>query len=185
MYVVFFVFSSCAAHISSAGISSAGSWSTLKQHACGHAGVAPLYTKDVTNATDPDGQCQQYCEDADGCQQWMVLVHDKRACWGYTTKAIPTVNSKFDCGCRDECPTNPPAPGLPTPAPGPTPPKPSPTPAAPTLAPTPIPLPPIPAHRTAGPCDIFAAAHTPCVAAHSMVRALYAGYDGPLYSLKR
>lgn len=39
--------------------------------------------------------------------------------------------------------------------------------------------------RPRGPCDIYAAAGTPCVAAHSMVRALYASYDGPLYSLKR
>lgn len=39
--------------------------------------------------------------------------------------------------------------------------------------------------RPQGPCDTYAAASTPCVAAHSMVRALYAAYDGPLYSLKR
>ena len=39
--------------------------------------------------------------------------------------------------------------------------------------------------RPRGPCDIYAAARTPCVAAHSTVRALYAAYDGPLYSLKR
>jgi hypothetical protein len=37
----------------------------------------------------------------------------------------------------------------------------------------------------AGPCDIYAAADTPCVAAHSTVRALYAVYDGPLYQLRR
>jgi hypothetical protein len=35
------------------------------------------------------------------------------------------------------------------------------------------------------PCDIYAAAGTPCVAAHSTVRALYASYDGPLYQIKR
>merc|ERR1711908_39218 len=39
--------------------------------------------------------------------------------------------------------------------------------------------------RPHGPCDIYAAAHNPCVAAHSMVRALYAAYDGPLYLIKR
>ena len=33
------------------------------------------------------------------------------------------------------------------------------------------------------PCDIFAKAGTPCVAAHSSTRALYAAYDGPLYQL--
>jgi hypothetical protein len=41
------------------------------------------------------------------------------------------------------------------------------------------------AETTGGPCDIYAAAGTPCVAAHSMVRALYASYDGPLYLVKR
>jgi len=35
------------------------------------------------------------------------------------------------------------------------------------------------------PCDIYAAAGTPCVAAHSTVRALYAAYDGSLYEVKR
>lgn len=35
------------------------------------------------------------------------------------------------------------------------------------------------------PCDIYAAAGTPCVAAHSSVRALFAGYAGPLYRVKR
>lgn len=38
-----------------------------------------------------------------------------------------------------------------------------------------------------GPCDIFDAAPegTPCVAAHSMVRALYQKYGGPLYAVQR
>jgi len=36
-----------------------------------------------------------------------------------------------------------------------------------------------------GPCDIYAAAGTPCVAAHSTVRALYGAYEGPLYVVKR
>jgi hypothetical protein len=36
-----------------------------------------------------------------------------------------------------------------------------------------------------GPCDIYQAANTPCVAAHSTVRALYAAYGGPLYQLRR
>ncbi|HTV12524.1 MAG TPA: arabinofuranosidase catalytic domain-containing protein [Acidimicrobiales bacterium] len=35
------------------------------------------------------------------------------------------------------------------------------------------------------PCNIYAAAGTPCVAALSTVRALYASYDGPLYRVKR
>jgi non-reducing end alpha-L-arabinofuranosidase len=35
------------------------------------------------------------------------------------------------------------------------------------------------------PCDIYAAAGTPCVAAHSTVRALYSAYDGALYQIRR
>jgi hypothetical protein len=38
---------------------------------------------------------------------------------------------------------------------------------------------------TRGPCDIYAAAGTPCVAAHSTTRALYAAYNGPLYQVRR
>ena len=37
----------------------------------------------------------------------------------------------------------------------------------------------------AAPCDIYAAGGTPCVAAHSMTRALYSTYTGPLYQLQR
>jgi hypothetical protein len=39
--------------------------------------------------------------------------------------------------------------------------------------------------RPMGPCDLYAAASDPCVAAHSTTRALYAGYDGPLYQIVR
>jgi hypothetical protein len=38
---------------------------------------------------------------------------------------------------------------------------------------------------TQEPCDIFAAAGTPCAAAHSTVRALFAAYNGPLYQVTR
>lgn len=38
---------------------------------------------------------------------------------------------------------------------------------------------------TGGPCDIYAADGAPCVAAHSTVRALYAGYSGSLYQVKK
>ena len=38
---------------------------------------------------------------------------------------------------------------------------------------------------TQEPCDIYASAGTPCVAAHSTTRALYAAYDGPLYQVRR
>ena len=40
-------------------------------------------------------------------------------------------------------------------------------------------------HRPQGPCDIYAAAGKPCVAAHSTTRALYASYNGPLYQVLR
>ncbi|MGA1982494.1 MAG: arabinofuranosidase catalytic domain-containing protein [Acidobacteriaceae bacterium] len=40
-------------------------------------------------------------------------------------------------------------------------------------------------HRLQGPCDIYAAAGDPCVAAHSTTRALYAAYNGPLYQVLR
>lgn len=36
-----------------------------------------------------------------------------------------------------------------------------------------------------GPCDIYQAANTPCVAAHSTVRALYSSYAANLYQLRR
>src|SRR5579871_3780452 len=39
--------------------------------------------------------------------------------------------------------------------------------------------------RPQGPCDIYAAAGKPCVAAHSTTRALYASYTGPLYQVLR
>ncbi|WP_431676076.1 alpha-L-arabinofuranosidase B [Kitasatospora sp. KL5] len=38
---------------------------------------------------------------------------------------------------------------------------------------------------TEGPCDIYAAGGTPCVAAHSTTRALFASYSGPLYQVRR
>src|SRR6266545_2924545 len=44
---------------------------------------------------------------------------------------------------------------------------------------------PAPPPRPQGPCDIYAFAGTPCVAAHSTTRALYAAYDGPLYQVRR
>src|SRR5919201_4329592 len=38
---------------------------------------------------------------------------------------------------------------------------------------------------TQGPCDIYASGGTPCVAAHSTVRALYSAYNGNLYQVRR
>jgi len=37
----------------------------------------------------------------------------------------------------------------------------------------------------ATPCDVLAAGGNPCVAAHSTVRVVYGGYDGPLYQVCR
>jgi non-reducing end alpha-L-arabinofuranosidase len=39
--------------------------------------------------------------------------------------------------------------------------------------------------RPQGPCDVYAAGGSPCVAAHSSTRALYASYNGPLYQVMR
>ena len=39
--------------------------------------------------------------------------------------------------------------------------------------------------RPEGPCDIYGAAGTPCVTAHSTVRSLSSRYAGPLYQVKR
>jgi len=36
-----------------------------------------------------------------------------------------------------------------------------------------------------GPCDIYQSGNTPCVAAHSTVRALYGAYSGRLYQVRR
>ena len=41
------------------------------------------------------------------------------------------------------------------------------------------------AARADRPCDIFAAGGTPCVAAHSTVRGLYANFADALYQVKR
>jgi non-reducing end alpha-L-arabinofuranosidase len=45
----------------------------------------------------------------------------------------------------------------------------------------------VPAARAAAslPCDVYAAGGTPCVAAYSTTRALYASYNGPLYQVQR
>ncbi|RPF31183.1 arabinofuranosidase catalytic domain-containing protein [Streptomyces sp. TLI_185] len=45
--------------------------------------------------------------------------------------------------------------------------------------------PPPPPPGGSGPCDLYAAGGTPCVAAHSTVRALYGSYNGPLYQVRR
>jgi non-reducing end alpha-L-arabinofuranosidase len=56
-----------------------------------------------------------------------------------------------------------------------------------TPAPTNTPTGPTPTNTPANsqPCDIYATGGTPCVAAHSTVRALYASYSGNLYQVRR
>ncbi|PWI41297.1 arabinofuranosidase catalytic domain-containing protein [Streptomyces sp. ICBB 8177] len=48
-----------------------------------------------------------------------------------------------------------------------------------------IALPGVSRATTSLPCDIYASGGTPCAAAHSTVRALFASYDGPLYQVTR
>src|ERR1035437_7006370 len=46
-------------------------------------------------------------------------------------------------------------------------------------------LSPMAGHAATGPCDIYKSGGTPCVAAHSTVRALYGAYSGNLYQVRR
>jgi hypothetical protein len=41
------------------------------------------------------------------------------------------------------------------------------------------------ASASTGPCDIYASGNTPCVAAHSTVRALFGAYNSKLYQVRR
>ena len=41
------------------------------------------------------------------------------------------------------------------------------------------------ASASSGPCDLYASGSTPCVAAHSTVRALYGSFNGNLYQVRR
>jgi hypothetical protein len=54
-----------------------------------------------------------------------------------------------------------------------------------TTPPPTTPPPTSPPPASSGPCDLYAAGGTPCVAAHSTTRALYASYNGPLYQVRR
>jgi hypothetical protein len=53
------------------------------------------------------------------------------------------------------------------------------------VATTPTQSSPPPPPPSSGPCDLYAAGGTPCVAAHSTTRALFASYNGPLYQVRR
>jgi hypothetical protein len=56
---------------------------------------------------------------------------------------------------------------------------------APTTPPTTTPPPTTPPPGGSRACDIYASGGTPCVAAHSTVRALYGAYGGNLYQVRR
>jgi hypothetical protein len=58
-------------------------------------------------------------------------------------------------------------------------------PSSPSPSPSASPSSPPPPPASQGPCDIYAAAGTPCVAAHSTTRALFAAYSGNLYQVRR
>ncbi|MFG3554309.1 arabinofuranosidase catalytic domain-containing protein [Micromonospora sp. NPDC047557] len=62
---------------------------------------------------------------------------------------------------------------------------PPPTTQPPTTPPPTTPPPTTPPPSTTLPCDIYTAGGTPCVAAHSTTRALYASYNGSLYQVRR
>eukprot|EP00039_Didymoeca_costata_P025457 m.13428 g.13428 ORF g.13428 m.13428 type:complete len:538 (-) comp4851_c0_seq1:153-1766(-) len=79
----------------------------------------------------------------------------------------------------------PPSPPSPPSPPAPSPPSPSPSPVCPPPSLEPAPSPPIKLQEGAMPCDIYTTSGNPCVAAHSLVRALYSSYNGPLYSVQR
>ncbi|PTA47916.1 arabinofuranosidase catalytic domain-containing protein [Micromonospora sp. RP3T] len=55
----------------------------------------------------------------------------------------------------------------------------------PTSTPPTTPPPSTPPPGGDGPCDIYAAGGTPCVAAHSTTRALFRAYSGRLYQVRR
>ncbi|GAA1509744.1 hypothetical protein GCM10009677_48260 [Sphaerisporangium rubeum] len=73
--------------------------------------------------------------------------------------------------------------GVPTGSPS-TSPSPSVSPS-PSPSQTPSPSPSQTPQAADRPCDIYAAGGTPCVAAHSLVRALYRSYNGNLYQVRR
>jgi hypothetical protein len=56
---------------------------------------------------------------------------------------------------------------------------------SPTTSPSAPPSPSPSAPGSGLPCDLYAAGGTPCVAAHSTVRALYSSYSGSLYQVRR
>ena len=95
-------------------------------------------------------------------EQWRLLnsTSKQQCAYGTPNNGCPKGQHCWSGSCRCDCAAGPKAPCT---------------------------LPPCAAPTSGGalPCDVFAKGGTPCVAAHSMTRALYATYAGPLYSLKK
>ncbi|HEU5427421.1 MAG TPA: arabinofuranosidase catalytic domain-containing protein, partial [Actinocrinis sp.] len=99
--------------------------------------------------------------------------------WNNSANPIPASFSLNGTTCTGSVSS-----GTPTPTPTPTPlgtPSLSPS-STPSSSPSSSSSPPPPGR---GPCDIYAAGGTPCVAAHSTIRALYGAYSGALYQVRR
>ena len=117
------------------------------------------------------GDCEDQCNAVADCR--FLTYFDDHGCRIYSSCDLGT-----DTGNATNVDTQIYQRSNPKPVPVPTPPPPAPTPPPPTPSPTPE-----PAGGTQV-CDIFDAAGTPCVAAHSVVRALYGAYAGPLYQVR-
>jgi non-reducing end alpha-L-arabinofuranosidase len=91
--------------------------------------------------------------------------------WNNASNPVPSSFALNGVACTGGV-TTPPTSGPPTSRPPSQPPS-----SGPPSSPPPPP--------SQGPCDIYAAAGTPCVAAHSTTRALFAAYNGPLYQVRR
>jgi non-reducing end alpha-L-arabinofuranosidase len=88
--------------------------------------------------------------------------------WNNSTNAVPTSFALNGTTCTGGVTTTTTPPRTSTPPP--------------TTTTTTTSPPPPPSNK---PCDIYASGGTPCVAAHSTTRALFAAYNGPLYQVRR
>ncbi|WP_034272093.1 arabinofuranosidase catalytic domain-containing protein [Actinospica robiniae] len=93
--------------------------------------------------------------------------------WNNSSNPAPTAFSMNGVACTGTVGTST---GSTSPSPSP-----SPTSASPSASPSSSPT----QGAGQGPCDIYASGGTPCVAAHSTTRALYAAYNGNLYQVRR
>ena len=101
------------------------------------------------------------CLAAPSAEQWRQLnsTSNRQQCaYGTPNDGCPKGQHCWSGSCRCDCAAGPKAPCT---------------------------MPPCTTAKTTLPCDTFAKGGTPCVAAHSMTRALYATYNGPLYQVKK